>query len=157
MLRYAGQSKWNDQSKEDNWRAFELRTGKDGTLELGLSIYWHEIFPGSLEDQLEQVRLRRRLKFSPLAHLLEVPITVATALLESGLDAPVYAILDFIRNPLPATTGKRPDGTCGELLEDPSHCLLTGIEQLDEQLRTAIAQLLVCAVERKHPALNPLP
>ena len=122
-----------------------------------MSIYWHEIFPGSLDDQLDKVRLRRRLKFGQLAYLLEISITVATALLESGLDAQVYVILDFIRDPLPTTTGKRPDGTFGELPEDPSHCLLTGIDQLDEQLRTAIAQLLVYAVERKHPALKPMP
>ena len=155
MLRYAGQSKWNDQFKENNWRAFELRREKGGSLEPGLSIYWHEIFPGSLEDQLDQVRLRRRLKFGQLAQLLEIPVAVASALLESGLDAVIYAMLDFIRDPLPTKMGNRPDGTYGQLLDDPSHCLLKGVEQLTEQLRTAVAQLLVCAVTREYPALNP--
>ena len=157
MLRYAGESKWNDQSKERNWRAFELRTEKDGSLEPGLSFYWHEIFPGILEDQLHQVRIRRRLKFGRSAHLLEVHIAVATELLQIGLDAATYAILHFIRDPLLSEIGKRADGTCGRQLEDSSHCLLQGVEQLAEQLRTAIAQALVCAVTREHPALKATP
>ena len=155
MLRYAGESKWNDQFKEDNWRAFQLRREKDGSLERGLSFYWHEIFPGLLEDQLHQVRIRRRLGFGRSAHLLEIHIAVATELLRSELDAAIYAILHFIRDPLLAGIGKRADGTCGRQLDDPSHCLLHGVEQLAEQLRTAIAQALACAVTRAHPALKP--
>lgn len=150
-------SKWNDQQKEQNWRAFELRKERDGSLERGLSFYWHEIFPGSLEDQLHQVRIRRRLTFRRSHHLLEIHVGAATDLLQSGLDASIYAIVHFIRDPLPLGFGKRADGTEGIQPEDPSHCLLLGIEQLEEQLRTAIAQALACAVTREYPALKATP
>ena len=154
MLRYAGQSKWNDQFKEDNWRAFELRTESDGSLETGLSFYWHEIFPGSLEQQLQQVRLRARLRLGQVAQLLEIPVAVVVALLEDGLTAEIRALLRFIRDPLSTKMGNRPDRTYGRLLRDGSHCLLKGIELLEEQLRIAIAQMLVCAVAREYPARN---
>ena len=152
VLRYAGERKWNDQFKENNWRAFELSQNSDGSLERGLSIYWHEIFPGSLEDQLDQVRLRTRLRFGQLAHLLEIPVAIVVALLHDSFDDEIYATLQFVRDPLRTKMGFRRDKTYGRILRDGSHCLFKGIELLDEQLRTAIAQLLVCAVTREHPA-----
>ena len=155
VLRYAGIMKWNDQLRENNWRAFVPRIKGDGSIESGLSMYWHEIFPGSLEEQLEQVRLRARLKFGELGHLLEIPVGVATALFESDLDSVVCALLEFIRDPLPPAMGHHPDGTYGQLLADDSHCLLNGVQLLDEQLRTAVAQSLVCAVTREYPTRKP--
>ena len=144
MVRYGSPTKWQSLKGEQNWRAFDLRRLKNGTLELGLSVSWYERFPSPLDAQLDQVRQRRRAKYAKTGKLLELLVSTVRAV----------SNLEVFRDPLLPGT-RWPDGTIGMVKSDTSHCLIKGLEVLDEQHRTAVANLLAQNVCREFPALTP--
>ena len=58
--------------------------------EEGLSTNWREFFPGTVEEQIEQIRRLRRLQWKPSEHLLELNVQqVLDTLSELGLEPSV--------------------------------------------------------------------
>ena len=117
-------------------------------------MYWYEIYDEPLENQLNEVRERRRLTFGTKGHLLEVPVEKAQSAFQADLDTETYECLQFVMDPLPEEIGLRYDGTCGLKPKDDAHCLLNGIDHVGEELHAAIAQSLVNVVTRVHAALK---
>lgn len=153
LVRYAGSTKWHSLKKKGNWRAFKLRIYDDGRIEPGLSMSWYQLFAGSLETQLDEVRRLARVHMGKQGFLLEIIVGSANALLKNGFGTATFTTLKFVKDPLPPKYGTRPDQTYGMVFErDASHCLFSGMECFDDQKRKAIASVLAFAVTREFPA-----
>lgn len=116
---------------------------------------WHELFQGTIKDQLNEVRDRARLKFNRTGTLLEISVSDAKTRFRGRLTPEVLNSLEFVRDPLWAVSVLQPDGKHKSYPADMSHCLFTGMELLDDVWQTAVAKLLVDVVLTEHRALTP--
>lgn len=129
------------QNGKPNGSEFLKKHGHQGT-----SVNWVEYFKGTIEEQIEEIRLRRRLDHKKNGRLarLNVGNTKEFIAKESEKTLPNKVLLSIVKDPLLAT----------ELhLEDPSHSLIKGVPTIGDAHGELIGDLIRQCVIDMHPAI----
>ena len=84
------------------------------------SVNWMECFPPPIDNQVAEIKARRRLRYEKNALLVRLNVGATKQYL--SLSSTTTVEVDFILDPLPAENG-RP--------EDPSHAVIKGVPVVD--------------------------
>jgi hypothetical protein len=131
-LRYIGKKHVDKGTNQVNGSGFLARPGEDAP-----SANWIECFEGPIENQLSEIRERKRFKYEKRGRL--VRLNVGNTRQHIVSNAPFSINFAFLHDPLPAEDD-RP--------EDPSHALMHGAPELDTPEGEMIQDLFLdCILE----------
>ena len=102
------------------------------------SANWLECFQGNLLEQLNEVRIRKRIKYAATGKLVRLNVGVTYTYLKEKN----YGI-KFLKDPLPAIE---------DYVEDPSHALICGLPDNESSERTIIGDFLEHCILDSFPA-----
>lgn len=112
----------------------------------GTSVNWIEYFTGTLEQQIEEIRLRRRLEYKKTGALARLNVRRMKEFVaqETEKILPTKVLLSVVKDPLEASDDHQ---------EDRSHALIKDVPSLHDAHAELVGDLIRQCVIDTHPAI----
>lgn len=113
----------------------------------GTSVNWIEYFAGNLENQIEEIRTRRRIEYRKNGGLVRLNVGTVKKFVgeETKKVLPNEVLLSIVQDPLKATK---------DYPEDLSHALITNVPTFKDSQGEFIGDLIRQCVIDVHPAVS---